>query len=143
MAANFNYWDLFGPELPEQWDEIYRISQWVKLFQDQVGLEQEEAKGLAEALVINAAQSEADTKVMDTVLHCLIETDKSMVDDVELAIAIHKFLWLMADTFYSRHAMNVPKLGIKPKEPRVYREILSQYLWVAYWIGVHTGAIDR
>lgn len=139
MGVNSNYWELFGPEMPEQWDEIVRVSRWATLFQEQAGLEQEGAKQLAESLVTNAGQSEYYTQMLDTVLHYLLEPVNSIVDNVELATAFHEFFWLMADTFYSRHAMEVPGLGIKPKEPRVYKELLSQYLQVVWWLGVFAG----
>lgn len=143
MGANSSYWDVFGSEMPEQWDEIIRVSLWAKTFQEQAGLQQEEAKELSESLVTNAAQSEVHTLIIDTVLHHLLEPVNSLEDNVELATAFYEFFWLMADTFYSRHAIESPSLGIKPKEPQIYREVLSQYIRVAWWLGFHIGISEE
>ena len=143
MGADSGYWDLAGPEMPEQWDEIVRVSQCAALFQDKASLGEEEAKELAEALVVNAAQSEADTAALDTILHHLLEPDTSNVDKVLFDAAVQDFVKLMADTFYSKNAMEIPSLGIRPSEPRVYKEALTWYLRAAWWLGVEAGINEQ
>lgn len=130
--ANSNYWDIAGQDWMDDLDEIARIKMWTTLFEEQAGLRQEDAEDIAESIVSYCGESESDTQAMDAVLGYLQQASGSQR---EIGIAVDTFLSVMSDTFYMRHAMAVPKLGIKPKERSSFNSILKQYLTIAWYLG--------
>ncbi len=130
--ASSNYWDTAGRDWMDDLDEITRIKMWTALFEEQAGLRQEDAESLAESIVSYCGQSESDTQAIDAVLGCLTQAGGSQR---EIGMALDTFLSVVSDTFYAKHAMAVPKLGIKPKDRPSFNSMLKQYLTMTWYLG--------
>ena len=93
---------------------------------------------MAEELVEEAAQTPDDARVLDTILHYLLEPVDSMMGSKEFAAAIDDFLSLLADALCSRQTTG-SLLHTAPGVEPISKEALSRYMWVAWWLGVHAG----
>lgn len=124
--------------MTQDWNGVLRTSQYAALLQEKASLCRDEAFDLAEDLVEEAAQTPDDARVLDTILHYLLEPVDSMMGSKEFAAAIDHFLWLLADALYSRQMTGSLPHAAPGAEP-ISKEALSRGLWVAWWLGVHAG----
>jgi hypothetical protein len=123
--------------MTQDWNGVLRTSQYAALLQEKASLCRDEAFELADELVEEAAQTPDDARVLDTILHYLLEPVDSMMGSKEFAAAIDHFLLLLADALCSRQAGPLPRAA--PGAEPISKEALSRYLWVAWWLGVHAG----
>jgi hypothetical protein len=138
---NNEYWSIAGDNWRDDLDEVARIKMWAVLFREHAGLQEEEAEDLADSIVSHVGDSEIDTKAMDTVLSHLWHNKRP--ENINISTAINTFLSVMSDTFYTCHAMAVPKLGIKPKERPFFNSMLKQYLTLAWHLGALSSKQNR
>jgi len=125
-------------QMTQDWNEVLRTSQYAALLQEKASLCRDEAFDLAEGLVEEAAQTPDDARVLDTILHYLLEPVDSMMGSKEFAAAIDRFLWLLADALCSRQTAGSPLHAALGPEP-ISKQALSRYLSVVWWLGVHAG----
>jgi len=123
--------------MTNDWNAVLRTSHYAALLQEKAALCRDEAFELAEGLVEEAAQTPDDARVLDTILHYLLEPVDSMMSSKEFVTAVDDFLGLLADALWSRQTGSLPHAG--PGAEPMSKEALSRYLWVAWWLGVHAG----
>jgi hypothetical protein len=123
----------------QDWNAVLRTSQYAALLQEQASLNRDEAFEMAEDMVEQAAQTPDDSRVLDTVLHYLLEPVESMMGNREFAAAIEDFLSLLARALCYRQAGGSVPLHTAFQDGPVSAELLSRYLWAAWWLGVHAG----
>ena len=124
--------------MTQEWDAVLRTSQYSALLQEKASLYRDEASEMAEELVEEAARTPDDARVLDTILHYLLEPVDSMMSSKEFVTAIDEFIRLLADALGSRQTAEFSP-HIAPEAEPISKEALSRYLWVAWWLGVHAG----